>query len=183
MAVEGYLLDLQRIVVRRLILFVGRGQKIRTRLGRPQIEFHGHQFVVAIGRRQRASQGHDTISILILRNRNSVLAWRAEPWEDDRQPNQSCRQRHRLKRAWLVASDRTRIPQVYRLGCNGQIRRCELPVHPIANERDGGNGDHGAEDHHGNECQFALARTILLPEDKNSAHARGTVCRVVDSRV
>ena len=35
----------------------------------------------------------------------------------------------------------------------------------------------------GYERQFPPARAIFLPEDKQPAHARGTVCRVVDSRV
>jgi hypothetical protein len=98
--------------------------------------------VVTIDRRQRHLLGNNAISIPILRNGHIVLARRAEPREDDRQPNPRGRQRYRLQRTRLVASDRTGIPQVYRFGYNGQIRRCELPVYSIASERDDGNGDH-----------------------------------------
>jgi hypothetical protein len=88
-----------------------------------------------------------------------------------------------LQRAWLVASDRTGIPQVYRFGYNGHIRRWKLPVHSISGDRDDDRADHGAEDYSGYECPLSLARAIFLPEDKQPGHARGTVCRVVDSRV
>jgi hypothetical protein len=139
--------------------------------------------VVAIDRRRRASLGHDAISILILRNGHGVLARRAEARKDDRNPNHCSRQKHRLQRAWLVTSDRTGIPQVYRFGYNGHIRRWKLPVHSISGDRDDDRADHGAEDYSGYECPLSLARAIFLPEDKQPGHARGTVCRVVDSRV
>ena len=139
--------------------------------------------MVAIDRRRRASLGHNSISVLILRNCHSVLPWGAEARENDRNPNHCSRQRHRLQRAGLVASDRARIPQVYRFGYNDHIRRWKLPVHSISSDRDDDRDHHGAEDYSGYERQFLLARAIFLPEDMNPAHARGTVCRVVDSRV
>jgi hypothetical protein len=139
--------------------------------------------VVAIGRRERASLGHDAISIPILRNGHIVLARRAEPREDDRQPNPRGQQRHRLQRAGLVASDRTGIPQIYRLGLNGQFRRWKLPVDPISSDRDDDRSDHCAEGHRGYKSVLPLTRAISLPEDKQPTHARGTVCRVLDSRV
>ena len=98
--------------------------------------------MVAIDRRRRASLGYDAISILILRNGHGVLAGRAEARKDDRNPNHCCRQKHRLQGAWLVASDRTGIPQVYRFGFNGHIRRWKLPVHSITSDRDDDRGDH-----------------------------------------
>jgi hypothetical protein len=58
-----------------------------------------------------------------------------------------------------------------------------LPVHSISSDREDEPADHGAEDYGGYECPFSPARAIFLPEDKQPAHARGTVCRVVDSRV
>ena len=98
-------------------------------------------------------------------------------------PNHCSRQKHRLQRAGLVASDRTGIPQVYRFGYNGQIRRWKLPVHSISSDRNDDRADHGAEDYSGYERPFSPARAIFLPEDKQPAHARGTVRRVIDSRV
>ena len=83
--------------------------------------------------------------------------------------------------AWLIASDRTGIPQVYRFGYNGQIRRWKLPVHSISSDRDDDRADHGAEDYSGYERPFSPARAIFLPEDKQPAHARGAVRRVSDS--
>jgi hypothetical protein len=88
-----------------------------------------------------------------------------------------------LQRAWLVASDRTGIPQVYRFGYNSQIRRWKLPVHSISSNRDDDRDHHAAEDYSGYERRFLPARAIFLPEDKQPAHARGTVRRVRDSRV
>jgi hypothetical protein len=88
-----------------------------------------------------------------------------------------------LQRAGLVASDRTGIPQVYRFGYNGHIRRWKLPVHFISSDRDDDRADQGAEDDSGYERPFSPARAIFLPEDKQPAHARGTVRRVRDSRV
>jgi hypothetical protein len=79
----------------------------------------------ARGRRRQV--GYNTISILILRNGHGVLAGRAEARKDDRNPNHFSRQKHRLQGAWLVASDRTGIPQVYGFGFNGHIRRGKLP--------------------------------------------------------
>ena len=102
--------------------------------------------MVAIDRRRRASLGHDAISVLILRNGHGVLARRAEARKDDRNPDHCRWQKHRLQRAWLVTSDRTGIPQVYRLGHNGQIRRWSLPVHSISSDGDDDRADHGAED-------------------------------------
>jgi hypothetical protein len=139
--------------------------------------------VVAIDRRWRASLGHDAISVLILRNGHGVLARRAEARKDDRNPHHCSWQKHRLQRAWLVSPDRTGIPQVYRFGSNGQIRRWKLPVHSISCDRDNDRAGHGAEDYGGYECPLSSARAIFLPEDKQPAHARGTVCRVVDSWV
>jgi hypothetical protein len=62
-----------------------------------------------------------------------------------------------LQRAGLVASDRTGIPQVYRFGYNGQIRRWKLPVHFISSDRDDGRADHRAENYSGYECPFSPA--------------------------
>jgi len=139
--------------------------------------------VVAIGRRQRASLGHYAISILILRNGHSVLAWRAETRKNDCHPNNSSRQHHRFQRTGLIASDCTGIPQVYRFGYNGHIRRWKLPVHSISSDRDDDRANHKAEDYSGYERPFSPARAMFLPEDKQPAHARGTVRRMRDSRV
>jgi hypothetical protein len=111
--------------------------------------------VVAIGRCRRRSLGNHTISILILRNGHSVLARRAEARKDDRNPNHCSRQKNRLQRAGLVASDCTCIPKVYRFGSNGHIRRWKLPVHSIPSNRNDGRADHGAEDYSGYERQFS----------------------------
>jgi hypothetical protein len=83
----------------------------------------------------------------------------------------------------LIASDRTGIPQVYRFGYNGHIRRRKLPVHSISSDRDDDRADQAAKDYSGYERPFSPARAIFLPEDKQPAHARGTVRRVRDSRV
>jgi hypothetical protein len=56
-------------------------------------------------------------------------------------------------------------------------------MHFISSDRDDDRADQGAEDYSGYECPLSPARAIFLPEDKQPAHARGTVCRVVDSWV
>jgi hypothetical protein len=83
----------------------------------------------------------------------------------------------------LSASNRAGIRQVYRLGYNGQIRRWKLPVHSISSDGDDERADHGTEDYSGYERPFSPERAIFLPEDKQPAHARGTVDRMSDSRV
>jgi hypothetical protein len=92
------LLDLERIVIRCLILLMGRCKEIEPRLRFPQIKINGDLFPVSIARCACITMSQLIVGGLIARYSDRVLTRSAEAGKHDRHLDQCCRQRHRLQR-------------------------------------------------------------------------------------
>ena len=86
-SLEGSLLDLERVVVRRLVLFVGRRKEIRSRRGLSKVEIDRNLFAATITRCRDSVVCLNVVPRLVTGNRHFILAWCTKAGKDDLYPN------------------------------------------------------------------------------------------------
>jgi len=91
---NGSLLNLERVVIRRLILLMGRGEEIDPSFDFPQVESDGNLFMVPVFDCYGAAFGQYPITGLIARDRHQILTRRAKSGEDDGHCHECRRQRY-----------------------------------------------------------------------------------------
>ena len=143
-SLEGRLLDLERVVVRGLVLFVGRRKEIRSRRGLPKVEIDRNLFVATVTRCCNSVVCLNVVSRLVAGNGHFVLAWCTKAGKDDLDPNQGGRQRYGLQGAGLLAPQRAGVPEIYSFRNNCGVGLKNWPAHVISSHRDEDRGDHEA---------------------------------------
>ena len=132
----GKSFDLQRIVIRCLVLLVCSREKVCAWLRTAQIEIDGNLLLSPVsGSRSRTFRDH-SISVLVASDPHEVLAGEAETRQDDRQVDARCREQYRLQLPWLLAAIGGRVPEIDSLGDGLRLARALLFSALVSRQRE-----------------------------------------------